>query len=291
MKIGSDIVGTKIREYRTEVSWRRTTNYAAATGDMNPRYIDDSREGGITAPPMFAVAVTWPVVENIRRYVDMPYPPEIFLTLVHYTEHIEFFSPVKPGDSLAVNGEVAAVIPRKSGTQIIFKFEVTNQRGLPVFTEYMGGLLRGVECMDGGKGKESIPTVPDWDTSDPPVWEAILPVGREAPYVYDGCTGIVFAIHTSPAFARAVGLPDIILQGTATMAYSVSQLVNREAGGDPARLEAVHGAFRGMVFPGSSIRVQLTGRNTLGGAAHLFFRVLNEQGQPAISCGYARLKL
>lgn len=291
MKIDSDIVGAKIREYRTEVSWRRTTNYAAATGDMNPRYIDDSREGGITAPPMFAVAVTWPVVENIHRYVDIPYPPELFLTLVHYTEHIEFFSPVKPGDTLTVNGEVAALIPRKSGTQIIFKFEVTNQRGLPVFTEYMGGLLRGVECMDGGKGNEAIPAVPDWDTADFPVWEAVLPVGREAPYVYDGCTGIVFAIHTSPAFARAVGLPDIILQGTATLAYSVSQLVNREAGGDPARLEAVHCEFRGMVFPGSSIRVQLTSRNTSGGAVHLFFRALNEQGQSAISRGYARLKL
>lgn len=290
MKIGSDIVGAKLREFKTEVTWRRTTNYAAATGDMNPRYIDDSREGGITAPPMFAVAVTWPVVENIHRYVDMPYPPELFRTLVHYTEHIEFFRPVKPGDMLAVNGEVAAVIPQKSGTQIIFRFEVTDQRGLPVFTEYMGGLLRGVECMDCGKGKEAIPVIPDPGTADSPVWEAVLPVEREAPYVYDGCTGIVFAIHTSPAFARAVGLPDIILQGTATMAYSVSQLVNREAGGDPARLEAVHGVFRGMVFPGSSIRVQLTGRETSGSAIHLFFRVVNEQGQPAIR-GYARLKI
>jgi hypothetical protein len=49
------------------------------------------------------------------------------------------------------------------------------------------------------------------------------------PYVYDGCTNIYFPIHTSVGFARMVGLPDIILQGTATLAYAARELADREA--------------------------------------------------------------
>ena len=41
-------------------------NYAAALDDANPRYLDDSLPGGLVAPPMFAVAVTWPISERIR---------------------------------------------------------------------------------------------------------------------------------------------------------------------------------------------------------------------------------
>ncbi|MFZ5633041.1 MAG: MaoC/PaaZ C-terminal domain-containing protein [Bacillota bacterium] len=291
MKIGTDIVGAKLKEYRTTVTWRQTTNYAASLGDMNPCYVDDRREGGIMAPPMFAVAVTWPLVENIHQYMDMPYPPELFRTMVHYTEHIEFFRPVRPGDELSVRGEVAAVVPHRSGTLVVFKFPVTDRDGRPFFTEYMGGLLRGVECAGAGRGTENIPAVPRLEDDPPPAWEAAIPISREAPYIYDGCTNIVFAIHTSPLFAHAVGLPGIILQGTATLAHSAAQLINREAGGNPERLAAISGRFTGMVFPDSSIRVQLLKREVENDNAHLFFRVLNRQGQAAVSGGYARFRL
>jgi len=292
LRINSDIVGYRLKEYTTCAEWRQTTNYAASVSDMNPRYFDDLREGGIIAPPMYAVAVSWPVQQNIFQYMDLPYPPDVFRTMVHYTEYIEFFRPVRPGDRLTVRGEVAAVTPHRSGTKIVFRFSVTDPEGRPFYTEFVGALLRGVICGDGGREAISVPAAPPRTApSAAPVWEEDIFIGKEAPYLYDGCANIVFAIHTSPAFARSVGLPGILLQGTATMAYAVRQLVNREAGEDPTRLKVISGRFTGMVIPDSWIKVRLLERESKDSQVHLHFEVLSGQSQRAISDGYARLSI
>ena len=58
MEISSHFVGTPLKPLETQITWRQTTNYAAALGDANPRYLDDERPEGIVASPMFCVAVT-----------------------------------------------------------------------------------------------------------------------------------------------------------------------------------------------------------------------------------------
>jgi len=75
------------------------------------------------------------------------------------------------------------------------------------------------------------------------------------------------------------------------MAYAVRQLVNREAGEDPTKLEIISGRFTGMVLPDSWIKVRLLEREIKDSKAHLFFEVLNSQQQRAISEGYARLSI
>ena len=64
MKLSPQFAGTHLREYTTTVSWRDSMNFAAAVTDNNEVYFNDEREGGIIAPPMFSVALTWPVSEN-----------------------------------------------------------------------------------------------------------------------------------------------------------------------------------------------------------------------------------
>jgi len=302
VEVSSDIVGLKLKEHRTRVTWRQTTNFAAAVSDMNPLYFDDRRPEGIIAPPAFAFALAWPVLEKIYEYMELPYPAEIVATMVHYTEHVDYVRPLRPGTEVSVKGEVAAVLPRHSGTHVVFKFRVADPGGRLFHTEYIGGLLRGVRCVDAGRGAENLPVVPPAPRGGEespggcgePLWEACVHIGEEAPYVYDGCTGLVFAIHTSPAFAEAVGLPGIILQGTATLSHAMRELVNREAGGDPMRLASISARFRAVVRPGTDIRVQLVGRERVpagsGGGAHLRFRVLNADGDKAVSESYARIE-
>ncbi len=289
MYISPEIVGLKLKEYRTEITWRQTTNYAAAVGDINPCYLDDSRPEGLIAPPVFAAALTWPIQQRLHEYVDIPGIEEAMRTVVHYTEHIEFNRPLKPGDRVSVEGEVLAVTPHKAGTQLTLKFFIKDWDGNLIATEHVGGLLRGVRCEGGGRGGENLPQIPRYEPDSPPAWEVSLAISREAPYIYDGCTDIVFAIHTSPRFAREVGLPDIIYQGTATLALAVRELVNREAGGNPARLHSLSARFGGMVFPGTSIRVQMLQRLDGPNSADLFFQIINSEGQKAVTDGYARI--
>jgi acyl dehydratase len=290
MEISSDYVGTSLRPRHGTVHWRDTMNYAAALNDDNPYYFDDERREGIIAPPMFAVAATWPIIENLPEFIESDdFPQDVLLTLVHYTEHIRFHRPLIPGQALAVQGRVAAILPHRAGTQILTCFEALDQNGQPVFTEHMGGMLRGVQTRGSGRGAESLPSVPEKDTKAGLRWEHGISIDPMLPFVYDGCANIVFPIHTSKKFAHQVGLPGIILQGTATLALAVRELINREAGGNPLKLKEIYCRFTGMVLPGSDIRLQAYGSKSGGQAGNLFFDVFNAEGEKAISHGWALL--
>jgi len=286
MEVSSSYVGAVLKPLEAEITWRSTTNYAAATGDANPRYLDDGRGEGIIAPPMFSVAVTWPVSERIWEYLDIPgFPYEILMTQVHYTEHLRFFRLIAPGDRLSIQGRVAAIVPHKAGTLMTLRYDAYDAAGAVVFTEHIGGLMRGVLCPDGGAGAGSIPDIIPGDDQGAPLWQAAIPVSREAPFIYDGCTNICFPIHTSVRFARQVGLPGIIYQGTATLALAVREVTDREIGGDPGRIEEISCRFTGMVTPGSEIRVDAYGPFPRGDHADIHFTVFNSEGKKAISDG------
>ena len=291
MKLTSDFVGTALKEYTCIVNARSTMNYAAAIGDTNPVYFNDERPEGIIAPPLFPVALTWPIVENITDYLDAKgFPREILFTQVHYSEHLSIHRPVTPGSNLKIKGTIAAIEPHRAGTYVITRFDALDADGNHLFTEHIGAMMRGVECADAGKGSESVPAVPHQMKESAALWESVIPIDPLAPFIYDGCTNIHFPIHTSVKFARQVGLPGIIHQGTATLALAVHNILNRETGGDPQRLTTVYCRFTGMVLPGSAIRVRLTGKTRKSGGTDLFFTVLNAEEKRAISDGYIKLK-
>lgn len=288
MELSSNLAGSELKDYRKEISWRETMNYAAAVCDDNPFYFDDERAGGIIAPPMYCAAVTWPVTEKLEEFLSPGlFPSEISATKVHYTEHIEFYRPVRAGDTLAVKGKIAAILPHRAGTHIIIQYDVSDKTGNTVFTEHIGALLRNVNCADPGRGGESLPSVPACGEKDRIFWEAAVFVDPMRPYIYDGCTNIFFPIHTSKLFAKMVGLPGIILQGTASLAFAMKELINREAGGDPRCLKVLSCRFTGMVFPGTDIRIRLIGKTDRGKDTDLHFIVMNKEDQKAISSGYA----
>ena len=290
MELSSRFAGTPLRTLETRATARQTMNYAAATGDFNPRYFDDTQAEGVIAPPMTAVALTWRISGRIWDYLLADdFPREVLLTQVHYTEHLRFHRPVRPGDHLYIQGKVAAIVPRKAGTLVVLRFDALDERELPVFTEHIGGMMRGVRCPDGGAGLEDLPPLPGEEPEAEGFWEAPVTVDPLAPFVYDGCANIHFPIHTSAKFARDVGLPGIILQGTATLAFAARELVNREAGGDPARLQSLACRFTGMVLPGSVIRIRMTGMQEADDGRLVRFIVLNGEGGKAISGGAALL--
>ncbi len=266
-------------------------NYAAAIGDNNARYFNDEQAAGIVAPPMFSVAATWPVVENLKDYVAAgDFPFEVLRTQVHFSEFLEFHAAIKPGDKLRIKGVIAAILPHRAGTHIVLRFDATNQDRQPIFTEYFGGLMRGVRCEDGGAGGETLPVAPVAPETSALMWEQTIGIDALRPFVYDGCTNIFFPIHTSRKFAHDVGLPDILLQGTATLAYAARELLDHNGESEPSSLQALSCRFTGMVFPDTDIKVQLLAYTEHSSHSDLFFRVLGDQGQVVIKDGYARMK-
>ncbi len=289
MKVSSQYVGTPLKPYQTSVSWRDTMNYAVAVSDNNPIYLDDENPDGIAAHPMQCVAVTWPVLERIWEYVDLEsFPTEILATQVHYTEHLILHRLIRPDDRITVKGKIAAILPHRAGTHMITQLDAFDEENRPIFTEFIGGLMRGVECEDQGREEENLPTMRKAEISTAMCWESTIEVDPLQPFIYDGCTQIHFPIHTSKQFAHQVGLPDIILQGTCTLAFAVKEIVNREAGADPHRVQSIACRFSDMVMPGTAITIQLMIRDDIG---NVFFQVLNSHGKRAISHGHIKLTL
>jgi len=285
MEMDPQFTGVRLRPYQTEIDWRSSTNYAAAVGDDNPLYFDDRRPEGLVAPPMLAVALTWPISSNIGDYIEVrDFPREVLHTQVHYTERLDCHRLVRPGDRLTIHGAIAAITPHRAGTYCCLRYEAFDRQSRPVFTEHSGALFRGVACR-GGRDTADLPADPQGDWNSAALWSREIQVDPMLPYIYDGCSDIVFGIHTSPAYAVGVGLPGIILQGTCILALAARELVNREAGGEPQRLKTLSCRFSGMVKPGTTICVALKSRSK----EDLFFEVMNQAGEKAVSKGYARI--
>ncbi|MBI9084953.1 MAG: MaoC family dehydratase N-terminal domain-containing protein [Desulfobacterales bacterium] len=292
MKISSTHVGTLLSAYRTVIDWRRTTNYAAAVGDHNPCYFDDTRPEGLMAHPVFPVAVTWPITLHMDRYLQgTTFPVELMAMQVHHTEHIVLHRPICPEQALTVAGTVAAILPHRAGTRVVIRYEAADDDGRPVFTEHIGGMLRGVACTDDGHSLPGLPPDPPPVPDSAPLWRRPLAIDPMLPYIYDGCSDIVFPIHTSPAFAMAVGLPGIILQGTCTLALAVRELVAAEVHGRPEWVTDFSCRFAGMVFPGSTVTVRLLQRMTEEDRTILCFDVTDETGRPALRSGRLGFRL
>ena len=286
MELSSEYVGQFSLPFDIEPAWRQTMNYAAAVGDANPLYLDDTRAEGIIAPPVMAVALTWGISRDFRAFWPSDtFPYDVTRQQVHYTETLTWHRMIRPGQALRIQGELVGIVPHRAGTVLTVCYRAVDSQGEPVFTEYIGGMLRDVRCTDQGRAADCLPEIPRAPRVDTPVWDVPLHIDPLAAHVYDGCADIAFPIHTSVAFARAVGLPGTILHGTATLAMAVREIVDRELGGDAARIRQLDGMFTGMVPLNTDIVVRLLARPNDGDDLVYAFEVLNHENQKAVRNG------
>lgn len=291
MKISDKFVNTKLKEYQVKVDWRHIMNYAASIEDDNPLYFDDEKEGGIIAPPMYIVAVTWPIIENIKDFIEAEkFPLKVLNTVVHYTEYIKIHRLIKPNDNIIINGEIAAILPHRAGTHVVICLKAFDSANNPIFTEYTGSILRGVKLEGNGIGNASIPIMKKAKSTDNLIWEREIKIDKLRSFIYDGCTNIKFAIHTSKKFAHFVGLPDIILQGTATLAYVIKEITNIEANANPNKIKEISCKFTDMVLLGTVIKLRILDKIEKNERVEIYFEVHNHEGKKAISNGLVVLK-
>jgi acyl dehydratase len=254
---------------------------AAATGDMNACYFDETRDGGIIAPPLFVLRLEWPLRPNFAG-----------LTLaerlrgVHATHDVTFQQPMRPGDTLQTSGRVIAVEERKPGAYVVTRYRTIDSEGRPVATTDEGSLLLGTHPTTAATGSVDEPARPPAPPDAGPRWEIELAAPRALPYVYAECTEIINPIHTEISVALAAGFPDIILQGRATLALASTAIVDREAGGDPRLLRRIGCRFSGYAIPGEALhlRCQTDPGREPGVVA---FTVTAPNGRPVVTHGFA----
>lgn len=227
--------------------------YSAALGEMNR---------GVH--PLFPVCYEWPVSLPIRQ---IPALRDLFPLLVHAEHDLRLHRLPREGDRLSTRASIVGVHKRKPGAFVVFRFETADANGKPVSTTDFGALYRGVD-VDGPDRGASI-ELPQAATNMKP--SGIIDVGANLAHVYTECARIFNPIHTDVAHAKAAGLPDIILHGTATLALSVSRLKI-----EPTRVRRIRCRFSGMVLMPSRLEVHGNGTD---------FETRGPKGEVVISRG------
>jgi hydroxyacyl-ACP dehydratase HTD2-like protein with hotdog domain len=151
-------IGRETLPWTIEASKLDIKRFAVATDDTNPLYLDEeyaqkSHHGGIIAPPLFYMApLTNPVPESELRPDGLPYegkfpiPPTPLPRLMDGGTEIEFFAPIRAGDTLTGRCKITNIYQKegRSGPLIFVERECTytNQNGEVVVIEKGAAILR-----------------------------------------------------------------------------------------------------------------------------------------------------
>lgn len=151
-------IGRETPPWTTQVTALDVKRFAVATDDPNPLYYDEelakqSRHGGLIAPPLFYMApLTDPVPESELRPDGLPYegrfpiPPTSLPRLMDGGTEIEFFVPIRVGDTLTARSKIVDIYQKegRSGTLIFVVRETryTNQHDALVLIEKGASILR-----------------------------------------------------------------------------------------------------------------------------------------------------
>ncbi|MAE94289.1 MAG: hypothetical protein CL910_06480 [Deltaproteobacteria bacterium] len=284
MPIDSSVVGQELPSSVEDLSVRRVLAYAAGLADTSPAVFDDLA-GDLAAPPPFCVSLEWPVVSHPEIRERLGAAPDELLRGVHASQDSVFHRAMRPGMRLTTRGTMVGMRQTRAGTLATTRLDTEAEDG-PVVSSWQMTMYRGVELEGGDRELESGPALPEPASSPAPEYSRIR-IARELPHVYTECAQIWNPIHTERAVARAAGLPDIILHGTATWALAGREIVARHAAGDPTRLRRLRGSFRAMVIPGSEIEVEHSASDAPGGQTIVSFRVRNAEGEEAVADGWA----
>jgi acyl dehydratase len=169
---------------------------------------------------------------------------------------------------------------------VLTRFETVDASGRPVSTTDYGSLYRGVECEGAPGAAVATPTRAASTGARPAAdWSEQVAIAPALAHVYTECARIWNPIHTDRAVARAAGLPDIILHGTATLALAVSCALRREPRGAASRVTRVACRFGAMVLLPSQVEVTAW-RVAATGADHaIAFEARDAEGRAVLRDG------
>jgi acyl dehydratase len=265
LRLPGGLVGSRAGplEQAIDAGWPRA--YAAALG-----------EPGVDAGvhPLFPVCYEWPAALALRAVL----PPAVTRRGVHATHDLRLGRLPRAGDRLRTTATVIRVAPRPSGALVVIRFETVDAEGALVSATDHGTVYRGVACEPAGaEDGGPRPVAPSG-----PRWSATVAVAADLARAYSEASRIWNPIHTDPAAARAAGLPDVLLHGTASLALALSAVLAREADGDPARVRRVTARFGAPVWLPSALTVTGLGAEQTAQGVLIRFETRTPDGGLAI---------
>lgn len=287
MAIPTSAVGLALGQREQVLSTRRMLAYAAGLGELSPQVFDDL-DPDFMAHPALCVALEWPLLSDPAVLAALVPEARERQRAVHLVQDSQFHRPMRSGTRLCTAGRITGIWRGGAGVRVASGLQTRSDDGTPLVTSHTVAVYRGVDALGEDCPPPHLPETPVTDDGWSEEHCVELPIDRALPHRYTECAGIWNPIHTERRAARAAGLPDVVLHGTATWALAGSAIVRQLADGDAARLRRLRGRFGALVFPGSSLQLRWRARTGDHDTA-VQFTVLTADGQPAIADGLALL--
>ena len=278
-KLNRDYLGKVYSGGHEWVTKEHTLAYAAATNDPNPRYTDESREGGIVAPLLFPVRL---LKEPLFKIMTDPGLNCDLLRLVHGEQDMVFHDVLRPGDLSVLRTEIAGIEEKSTGELLHVAGRIYREGELVVSCRSSMFIRDPNKTKPkSDKAKKEAPELPK------PEHEVAMTVDEDQSLRYADASLDNNPIHTDPGVAKMAGLPGIILHGLCTMAFTSQAVVNQYAGGDPARVKRLSVRFSKPVLMGQTVTTQLWSAGEEDGLQKIGFRAVNDEGEGVIENGMA----
>jgi acyl dehydratase len=281
MGLDRDLVGKLYAEKEYKVEKEAMVAYAQATNEYNPKLAGDSPE---MASPMFGVVYLLPGLVDV--FFDSELMKDANLgRMLHGGQDMRFSRPVRDRDVLKTRTKVESIEDWGTGELLTISFSTESQDGDPVMVGRGTFLFRGPP--DPSKvmkksGPTEIPKV---------LFEKTYHVDDDQTYRYAEASGDHNPLHVDREMAKAMGFPNVIVQGLCVMALAQQGIIDYGLDGEPARLLRLSVQFSKPVFPGDDLRCIAWEKGVYGegGRRVLGFIMKSQRGEEVIREGIAEL--
>ena len=270
MALNREWLGKTIEGEPASIEAEFASAYALATDDPRDTFVGDGAEW---APPMFAVRPMMAIVLGVLREPELGADLRM---LLHGEQRMRFHRMLRVGEEVTASVTVSHMERKRSGEVLELEQRLVDASGEPIVE------ASGVMFIRDAAVSEKAAPAPAPERGEP-AYREVQRVAEDQADRYAWASGDGNPIHVDDAFAKAAGLPGVILHGLCTMAFSVRAIVDGVCGGDPERLERVGVRFARPVRPGDSVETLVWP----DGEGSWAFEARNQRGEVVLAMGSA----
>lgn len=279
--INRSAIGRVVEGDPIVVSEQEILDFATATNDPNPHFVDTSRKEGIVAPPLFAVRFF------NQLYVKVVTDPSLEINvgrLLFGEMEMRYLSPIRPGDQVFARVTVLNIEDKETGQVMRLRSQLICEGDVKV-DAVASWFVRWEK-----KPKIKRLASPSADPS-----ETDLPIAFEDSTVFLENQTQLFAmasndpnpVHLDANFAKAFGFPGVIVHGLCSMAFCSKAFVSKATQGDPRKLQSLKVRFSKPALPGQKLTTRAFKPKEVEDQKIFNFVAVNNKAQLIITDGIA----
>lgn len=276
-----EAIGTAGEPVEFEVERDRVAAYAAATNDSIAAHA-----AGEIAPPVFAIVPAFQAAGMASLQVI---PGELLGAILHGEQDFHFHRPIEPGMKLSTVATPIGMRQRSSGVTVVTKAETCEAGGDLVVEQFMTTFVRGAQgAEDVGEEAPSHGFDEALHEREPDA-EVAQTYDADQTFRYAEASGDPMQIHLDQEFAKAVGLPGIIIHGLCTMAFTSVAAIESFAANDPTRLKRLAVRFASIALPEQTITTRIWEAKQSDDRTSYAYETTSDAGAVVIKDGLAEI--